>query len=44
MQCLREGLDEVLALGKPDEKKPITPNAVARKPARKTAKATRKAK
>ena len=44
VQCLREGLDEVLALGKPDEKKPITPSATARKPARKTSKPTRKAK
>ena len=44
VQCLREGLDEVLALGKPDKKKPITPNVAARRPARKTSKPTRKAK
>jgi diacylglycerol O-acyltransferase len=41
--CLREGLDEVLALGKAGRNKP-TPSAVARKAARKTSKSTRTVK
>ena len=44
VQCLRQGLDEVLALGKPDANKAIHPKAAVPKPARKSTKPTRKAK
>jgi diacylglycerol O-acyltransferase / wax synthase len=44
VQCLREGLDEVLALGRPDKKKSTAKSAPTRRPARKTSKPTRKAK
>ena len=44
VQCLRAGLDEVLALGRPDKKKPNHPSVPARRPTRKSSKPTRKAK
>ncbi|HEV7575223.1 MAG TPA: wax ester/triacylglycerol synthase domain-containing protein [Caldimonas sp.] len=42
--CLREGLDEVIALGQPDKKTPTDASAAPRRPARKTSKPTRKVK
>ena len=44
LECLREGLDEVLALGEPDNMKPINPEAAAPRPARKSTKPTEPAK
>lgn len=44
VECLREGLDEVLALGKAHPKKTIHPKAAAPRPARQPTKPTRKAK
>ena len=40
-ECLLDGIDDVLTLGKPDNNKPINPEAAAPRPARKSARPTK---